>query len=1278
MSYEKFVSEFFQGKKVTYREQHLPYEQLCSEDRLIPIILTLLSWSFKGTMLENKIVIFDLIKKEDSLLGLTVENVIFHNMPCINYLFTHFSFYEAITTALTDESVCITQFTHTHRFESTQMQEGDKVDIKTVIHHIFDASYTTNIPIEIIYKAYQLFDQGEVVDDVILKTPPPSFNLKKHYMLQSNLTQAFFDELTIVSTAHHLLENSARGTANKQLANLSLDKVELAILFSAILGTPMALEKLADALSCFHYQIIFPQEVYQYRQCIADVADIRTFDSEKGNSTNWYAQAKRPLFTLTFSDSIKSCLNNAFYGTHLNIQAFIQSLLEIDDEFIHDLKTLNRRTNPTVTSLKESKKIQGALSECIIGQKKAMEGIANGYLSSCIHRNEGPRMIYTFAGPSGVGKTYSANQFALLLNDIEKSGYVFNTFNMEQYSDEKDPKKLMGSGNQYTDASLGLLTNLVRAYPRQIILFDEIEKAHPTVIQSLLTVLDSGFAQDETTSDKVDFTQSIIIFTTNLGQDLFNSSNQQHQVNIFDVLRTSKNGQTGQGLAPEFVNRLAKGYSALFSNLKINHFIKAAEKVLAQDSLGISGITFKWPAGFASFLLKSLSPEITMRQIEHSLPELQAQLLQKSASYLDEDQPNIQIDIKVRDSLTAASQNVFLVLDDDKRVYDAINASLNCKNITLCSTKHELPLLLEKHRPHSILMDVDSFDPHHLTELIDELSHKNPQLSLFTYQLTDDPSIPYDMLHEEIREHFCLNTQSINEALIDMFERINFYIDTERSLARMRNKNQMLTYTVSVEKRLDTIAMTFNDLHTQQLVYSNDLRDSNFFSQSAPTDKLSDVIGLERAKKRLYDVIGWLKHPSKLNNFGISVPSGYLFAGPPGTGKTLLARAVAGECGLPFFSVSAAELSASHHGGTTQNIKKLFSTARKYAPAIVFIDEIDAIASARTNGTSGAAQDANLTVNALLTEMDGFDDKCQLFVLAATNHPAKLDNAITRPGRFDETIYCDLPNKESRKIFFTNYALQHGLNWSEAELLNLVALAQGMSPAEIQQVLKEAIQFAVSNDVQLTESVIEKTMIRVRYGSPSEHLFLSGNEKRKTAYHEAGHLVAHHLLFPKQHIDFITIEPRNQALGFVATRQPDEYESYSKITIMHKLQMLLAGRVAEKLCTGSVDEISTGASNDIEKATQLAMHAIYQGGIEPSVGPLNVGLLTRFEESDLLANAQNAVKKWLETAEKEVEDLLSTHYSLLEKVAEKLIDEESLMGHQISVLLGANNDNDGQ
>lgn len=1299
MSFRNLVKFFFHDKKISYNDNILEYNDFSDTNSLTPIILALINWSLKGTKLDNKIVTFTLHKQDKSLLGLCAKNIDFHDADSVRLLLKQTPFYKEITNNLIerrDRSLCLTHFIKTSRLRDESLSEGEEISIEQVIQNIFSPHHKVDIPDSVLNDVTKLYEQNFALKEELQReeeklvkesqkseqntvvTPAietkkqsiPSFNIKKHYVTLEGNSRELLNEISVVSTANFLFENSNRSISNSEYATLKLPEVNFDTFFAALLNVPYVLDRLAEVLSCHHYQIMFPERVYTNRQNIFDVADIRTFDSDKGNTTNWYAEAKRPLFNLTFTKSIEHCLNESFNGNTIDLDKLIDVILNLEDEYIQNFKAMNQCKNRSVKSVKVTQSLQKELSNRVIGQRNAIDGLCDGYLASCIHRNEGPRMIYTFAGPSGVGKTYSANNFAELLNEVEHSGYTFSTFNMEHFTQKGDSMKLMGSGSQYTDASLGLLTNMVRSQPRHVFLFDEIEKAHPNVIQSLLSILDSGKTVDSTSYEKVDFTQTIIIFTTNLGQDLFTKNNQNHQVNVFDVLRTSKNSQTGQSLSPEFVSRLSKGYPALFSSLKVNHFIKTAESILIDDEATLSGITFNWPDNFSSFLLKSLSPEINMRLIESALSDLQANILQKTIPFLDDNKENITINVNINDNLLEKNTTKILVLDDDPRVFEATNSSLSNEDIVLCSNINDIPHALEKFRPSTVLIDVNTLDNNSFSEFVDQLTLKNPQLIIFTYQLEGDLKDPaYNCNHEEIREHFFLNLVSLIDELSAMFTRVNHYIETETSLDKMRNKNQMLTYSVSVDMPVESIEVTFHDLRTKQLVHTEDLREGDLFSHSTPNSKLADVVGLDRAKKRLNDVIGWLKQPSKLNNFGVSVPAGYLFAGPPGTGKTLLARAVAGECDLPFFAVSAAELSTPHHGGTTQNIKKLFNTARKYAPAIVFIDEIDAIAAARTAGSSGAAQDANLTVNALLTEMDGFDDKSQIFVLAATNHPERLDSAITRPGRFDETIYCDLPNKEARKVFFNRYAKQHNLNWSEAALLNLVALAQGMSPAEIQQVLKEAIQFSVSNDVQLSEDIVENAMIRVRFGSPSEHLFLSGDEKRKTAYHEAGHLLAHHFLFPRQHIDFITIEPRNQALGFVATRQPDEYESYSKITIMHRLQMLLAGRVAEKLCTGSADEISTGASNDIEKATQLAMYAVYQGGIEPSVGPLNVGMLTRYEESDLLANAQNAVKRWIDTAEQDIETLLSDNYKLLEVIAETLIDKESLMGHEISTLL---------
>ena len=551
-----------------------------------------------------------------------------------------------------------------------------------------------------------------------------------------------------------------------------------------------------------------------------------------------------------------------------------------------------------------------------------------------------------------------------------------------------------------------------------------------------------------------------------------------------------------------------------------------------------------------------------------------------------------------------------------------------------------------------------------------KVREQNSSIPIFTYQLAQlEKALQTDNDCVDVLEHFSIQLDDIKEGFKELLGKVNHYLTVDKTIQRMLSRNEALDYTLSVDKRDNKLVATFDNLHYKQLIQSKDLQESTLFQQSLPSATLDDVIGLERAKMRLTEVIGWLRYPEKLSNFGIKIPTGFLYAGPPGTGKTLLAKAVAGECKLPFFSASAAELSSPHSSGTTENIKSVFAVARKYAPSILFIDEIDAIAGKRTANNDGASRDRNLTVNALLTEMDGFTTQQEpVFVMAATNHPHLLDDALTRPGRFDEIIYCDLPNKEARRIFFERFANKHNLSWPNETVDQLANVSQGMSAAQIDQVLRESIYQAVGNNETLSTEHVKDTIVRIVYGSPSDHITLSTEEKNRTAYHEAAHLVTHKLLFPTHPVDFVTIEPRNQALGFVATRSPDEYESLSKQKVHDQLQVLLAGKVGEAICSGDQNQVSTGASNDIEKATRLAMHAIYEGGLEPSVGSVNVAMLTKYEESELLSNAQNAVKTWLANAEENVTALLLNHTDQLERVATRLIEKESLLKDEIDKL----------
>lgn len=1097
----------------------------------------------------------------------------------------------------------------------------------------------------------------------------------KIYQALDSDGKQFIEELSVVASADYLSIHKDQNI--ESLSNSKMVDIEAGIdhLLAALLTQETVLKALAKYFQCQSYQLRFSQGVYRLRGNTYHLADNRTLGEP---TTSWYALAKKQYTKIKLSMNCVELITGAIEeGCKFDIDTFVASLLELDCPSIQGLHSLNETSNNVLLRTQISQKMRVALEQKVIGQDDAVSSLCQGYLTASLSAAEGPRVIYTFAGPPGVGKTFLAHQLSEQLEIHEQTGYEFNVFNMEHYTDQRDGMKLFGSGVQFVDANLGALTRLVRAMPRQILLFDEIEKAHPTVIQSLLSVLDSGMAKDQTSQENVRFDQCIIIFTTNLGYEVLGRNTQSKALSVFDVLKSAKHPANGSSLSPEFVNRLAKGFTVVFNQLKTNHLIKLAEKELEKHSKVDEQISFQWADNFAGFLLKTLSPDIGIRALKTQTTKLQAHILTSAAGEL-EHHSSSQLAFQVSSEDMNENSDISLVLlDDDNRTIELFEQHSLKQKVQLCSDIDVLNSVVTRELPDALLIDVDTLASSGLN-IADLQSRCSTSLTLpiFTYRLVDSAKAPKPTASSQcVREHFelCIRSASQDEILRSLqrvITRIQYYITTEKFLEHMIKRREAIDFNCSFDKTDNGLLVSFKQTQLKQLVDSQDLTGSELFRMSLPEVKLDQVIGLERAKKRVSEVLDWIKSPHKLNQLGVSIPTGFLFAGPSGTGKTFLAQAVAGESGLPFFAVSAAELSSSNVGGTTENIKKLFAMARKYAPAIIFIDEVDAIAAKRDIASSGGSRDRNLTVNTLLTEMDGFaSGRDNVFVLAATNYPEALDDAMVRPGRFDETIYCDLPNREARTQFFKRFVQRYELELDSDTIAELVSASRGMSSAELEQVFREVIYQSVGSQKRITIELIKQTMIRVTYGTPSESIVLSEQEKLRTAYHEAGHLLISALLFPNQEIQFVTIEPRNQALGFVATREEEEYESYSRQRIGHRLEVLLAGRAAELLLADNPDDISTGASNDIYKATSLAMHAIYEGGLEPSIGPINVPMITKFEESELVIQAQHAVQKWIMDAEASVIERLGQHRKVLDAIANALYERESLLAEEIKILL---------
>jgi cell division protease FtsH len=439
-----------------------------------------------------------------------------------------------------------------------------------------------------------------------------------------------------------------------------------------------------------------------------------------------------------------------------------------------------------------------------------------------------------------------------------------------------------------------------------------------------------------------------------------------------------------------------------------------------------------------------------------------------------------------------------------------------------------------------------------------------------------------------------------------------------------------------------------------------------------------DVAGCDEAKEELREIIEFLKNPSKFNRLGGKIPKGALLLGPPGTGKTLLARAVAGEAGVPFFSMSGADFVEMFVGVGASRVRDLFETGRKHAPCIIFIDEMDAVGRQRGAGLGGGHDEREQTLNALLVEMDGFDTKEGVIILAATNRPDVLDAALLRPGRFDRQIVVDRPDVRGREGILR----VHTKNIPLSEDVDLEVLAKGtpgLAGAELANLVNEAALAAARQDRNMViMEDFEMAKDKIMMGMERKSLIISEEEKRSTAYHESGHVLVSKLIPGSDPVHKVTIIPRGRALGVTSYLPIDERHNYSKDYLETLLCHLLGGRVAEMLV---MDQLTTGAGNDIERATDLTRKMVCEWGMSEKLGPVTFGkkeeeiflgreIAQHRDFSEKTAQEIDAeVRQIITKAENRVRKLLSQNVDKLHQLAEALLEREILDGEQIDLIL---------
>lgn len=431
----------------------------------------------------------------------------------------------------------------------------------------------------------------------------------------------------------------------------------------------------------------------------------------------------------------------------------------------------------------------------------------------------------------------------------------------------------------------------------------------------------------------------------------------------------------------------------------------------------------------------------------------------------------------------------------------------------------------------------------------------------------------------------------------------------------------------------------------------------------------SEVAGLEEEKEELREIVDFLKSPKKYIEIGARIPTGVLLVGPPGTGKTYLSRAVAGEAGVPFFTISGSDFVEMFVGVGASRVRDLFEQAKKNSPCIIFIDEIDAVGRRRGAGLGGGHDEREQTLNQLLVEMDGFATNEGIIVMAATNRADILDPALLRPGRFDRTIYVGLPDIKGREAILQVHTKNKPLD-EDVDLKVVAKRTPGFTPADLENLVNEAALLTARQNLKnIPMNLIEEASIKVMAGPEKKSKVVSEKEKRLTAYHEAGHALTSRLIPGTDPVHMVTIIPRGMAGGFTAYIPEEDRSFITKRQMEDRLVTLLGGRVAEALV---LDDISTGAQNDIERATKIARSMVTHYGMNEKLGPMTYGTdeeevfvgrdfgRTRNYSEEVAAAIDSEMRKLIDVAYHRAEKLISDNMDILERIAQALLEKETI------------------
>ncbi|MDE6201282.1 MAG: AAA family ATPase [Clostridiales bacterium] len=957
--------------------------------------------------------------------------------------------------------------------------------------------------------------------------------------------------------------------------------------------------------------------------------------------------------------------------------------------------------NPTIIDYAERvKAVQDKLLERVFGQDLAVEMFVSGYfqaelVSMLMKGRKKPRATFLFAGPPGVGKTYLAECAA------EALGLPFKRFDMSEYSNNESGLNFAGTDKVYKGAHEGAVTGFVEQNRRCVLLFDEVEKAHLNVINLFLQILDAGRLRDTFTEHEVDFSDAIIILTTNAGKTLYDDPDiiNLSSVPKKTVIRALSAEQRSDGTPsfPEAIcSRFASGNVVMFNKLGAHELLRIAGNEVAVHAEALNnktGVKIELDENINYAILYSEGGNadaraIRGRAVSFFYGELYEFLRLASSDKPARDFDTIKLDIeqpndeKIAELFSPAQTPEVLMFTDGERqnqcraALKGVTAHYTCdittaKNIL---AENDISIIVcdikcGRRSGRQSVLNLEDID----SEGRDFFNYASQNVATPLYVLGDG----YDIKSEELLSFsrngamgvISLGGDDVKDFTAQVLEKCNI-AKQQRNMLELARSQKILSYQTAQSFDGDgTARITLFDLKLSVAVDAGD-GESVLSGMSRPDIKFDDVIGADDAKRELGYFTAYLKNPKIFAKNGVRPPKGILLYGPPGTGKTMLAKALAGESEVTYIAAEGNSFLSKWVGEGPKRVHELFATARKYAPAVLFIDEIDAIGISRAD-LSADRDTTSEILTALLTEMDGFKAHPDrpVFVLAATNvgvddgGKKQLDPALLR--RFDRRIMVDLPNKSEREKFMRMQCERNAnIRLSDEQLKNIAVRSTGMSLADLASVVEMALRSALKNpDFDVTDDIIEEAF--EEYNSGEVKKWDDGTLLR-TARHECGHALLYWLSGKTP--SYLTIVARDNHGGYMQYGDEESKPLYTKAEILAHVRTALGGMAAELVYYGDDDGLSTGPSGDLQNATRRVENLICAYGMDEKIGlgaidgaalmhsPYYATVHARV--SEILGEQLDAAKQAIEQNKPAVDELVRV-----------LLENNKLKGEQIDGIL---------